>query len=236
MRLRAAATLSLVLAAGCAGSDADDEPGPQPERSANERLVRAWSAALGRDDFRAAAALFARGALIQQTRTFRLRTSGPRSPSTCRCPAAARSRACATRRTARSPRFRSARAEACRWRPATRWFTCASARVTASSWSGASFPRRALRRASPPERLHFLCMRILATALALLALGPHSGAGAAAGALRVEPRQGARHRDRRHALGPAARGDAGRARSQPGAARPPGLRAPLEARVRTGRR
>ena len=47
---------------------------PLPERSADERLVRAWSAALGRDDFRAAAALFARGALIQQSRTFRLRT------------------------------------------------------------------------------------------------------------------------------------------------------------------
>ena len=45
-----------------------------PKRSADERLVRAWSAALGRDDFRAAASLFARGALIQQSRTFRLRT------------------------------------------------------------------------------------------------------------------------------------------------------------------
>ena len=56
------------------GLGGDGDPAPGPERSANERLVRAWSAALGRDDFRAAAALFARGALIQQSRTFRLRT------------------------------------------------------------------------------------------------------------------------------------------------------------------
>ena len=62
------------MAAGCGGSDAPDDPAPVPQRSANERLVRAWSAALGRDDFRAAASLFARGALIQQSRTFRLRT------------------------------------------------------------------------------------------------------------------------------------------------------------------
>ena len=64
----------LALAAGCGGSAGHDSPTPAPERSANERVVRAWSAALGRDDFRAAAALFARGALIQQSRTFRLRT------------------------------------------------------------------------------------------------------------------------------------------------------------------
>ena len=62
----------MAIAAGCGDSDAPDDPGPR--RSADERLVRAWSAALGRDDFRAAASLFARGALIQQSRTFRLRT------------------------------------------------------------------------------------------------------------------------------------------------------------------
>ncbi len=66
--------LTAAIVAGCGGSDAPDHPAPVPERSADERLVRAWSAALGRDDFRAAAALFARGALIQQSRTFRLRT------------------------------------------------------------------------------------------------------------------------------------------------------------------
>ena len=49
------------VVAGCGGSDAPDHPAPVPERSADERLVRAWSAALGRDDFRAAAALFAGG-------------------------------------------------------------------------------------------------------------------------------------------------------------------------------
>ncbi len=64
----------MAIAAGCGGSDAPDDPAPAPQRSANERLVRAWSAALGRDDFRAAASLFARNALIQQSRTFRLRT------------------------------------------------------------------------------------------------------------------------------------------------------------------
>jgi hypothetical protein len=67
--------LAAAIAAGCgSGSDAPDDPAPVPKRSANERLVRAWSAALARDDFRAAASLFARGALIQQSRTFRLRT------------------------------------------------------------------------------------------------------------------------------------------------------------------
>jgi hypothetical protein len=68
------AALTAATLAGCAGSDAPDHPAPAPGRSADERLVRAWSAALARDDFRAAAALFARGALIEQTRTFRLRT------------------------------------------------------------------------------------------------------------------------------------------------------------------
>ena len=68
------AALTAAILAGCAGSDAPDDPAPVPRRSADEQLVRAWSAALARDDFRAAAALFARGALIQQTRTFRLRT------------------------------------------------------------------------------------------------------------------------------------------------------------------
>jgi hypothetical protein len=74
--MRRPAIMLLALAAGCGGSGGDDsqDPAPAPERSANERIVRAWSAALGRDDFRAAAALFARGALIQQSRTFRLRT------------------------------------------------------------------------------------------------------------------------------------------------------------------
>jgi hypothetical protein len=69
MRLTA---LAAAIAAGC-GSGSDD-PAPVPKRSANERLVRAWSAALARDDFREAASLFAHGALIQQSRTFRLRT------------------------------------------------------------------------------------------------------------------------------------------------------------------
>ena len=73
-RRAALAALAVAVAAGCGGSDAPDDPAPAPQRSANERLVRAWSAALGRDDFRAAASLFARGALIQQSRTFRLRT------------------------------------------------------------------------------------------------------------------------------------------------------------------
>ena len=74
-RSRAGLTaLAAAVAAGCGGSDAPDDAAPAPQRSANERLVRAWSAALGRDDFRAAASLFARGALIQQSRTFRLRT------------------------------------------------------------------------------------------------------------------------------------------------------------------
>jgi hypothetical protein len=74
--MRRVAVLLLAFAAGCGGSEGDDSPGPvpAPERSADERLVRAWSAALNRDDFRAAAALFARGAVIQQSRTFRLRT------------------------------------------------------------------------------------------------------------------------------------------------------------------
>ena len=73
-RHAALTALAATIVAGCGGTDAPDEPAPVPERSANERLVRAWSAALARDDFRAAASLFARGALIQQSRTFRLRT------------------------------------------------------------------------------------------------------------------------------------------------------------------
>ena len=65
-----AAAVALLMVAGCGGSD-DDRPSPD-RRSAAERVVRGWSAALNRDDFGAAADYFARGALIQQTERFRL--------------------------------------------------------------------------------------------------------------------------------------------------------------------
>ncbi|HEU0024308.1 MAG TPA: hypothetical protein VFQ12_06745 [Thermoleophilaceae bacterium] len=69
---RSLALLAAIGVAGCGASDSPDEPGPAPRMSANERLVRDWSEALSRDDFEQAAGFFARGALIEQSRTFRL--------------------------------------------------------------------------------------------------------------------------------------------------------------------
>lgn len=65
--------VAVVCLAGCGGSDPEPKlPGPQ-KGSAQERAIRAWSAALNRGDYDQAAAFFARGAIVQQVREFRLR-------------------------------------------------------------------------------------------------------------------------------------------------------------------
>jgi len=65
----------IAFLAGCAGGDdgGEDRDGPDPGGSADARLVRGWIAALNASDYPAAASFFAPDALVQQTRTFRLR-------------------------------------------------------------------------------------------------------------------------------------------------------------------
>ena len=81
--MRCAVTLVpvLVLAlAGCSASGDGDEPArerggqskPRSRASAEAGAIRAWSTALNEGDYEAAAGYFARGALVEQSRTVRL--------------------------------------------------------------------------------------------------------------------------------------------------------------------
>ena len=59
--------------AGCGGGDPEPRlDRPQP-RSAQERAIRGWSAAVNRGDYAEAGRFFARGAVVEQVRAFRLR-------------------------------------------------------------------------------------------------------------------------------------------------------------------
>jgi len=60
-----------LLLAGCGG----EEPNlSDPQRgSADERAIRGWSAAINRGEYDEAAGFFARGAIVEQVREFRLR-------------------------------------------------------------------------------------------------------------------------------------------------------------------
>jgi hypothetical protein len=65
--------LAALALAGCGGGDPEprlDRPAP---RSAQERAIRGWSAAVNRGDFAEAARFFAPGAVVEQVRQFRLR-------------------------------------------------------------------------------------------------------------------------------------------------------------------
>jgi hypothetical protein len=70
--MRRAAAIALLAAtfASCGGSNS--EP-PIPRRTDKE-AIRGWIAALNAGDYVAAASYFAKGAVVQQTREFRLRT------------------------------------------------------------------------------------------------------------------------------------------------------------------
>jgi hypothetical protein len=73
--MRPAAALALVAAvAGCAGSsdEPEREPQPAPERFSDARVIRGWIAALNAGSYESAASYFARGAVVEQTREFRL--------------------------------------------------------------------------------------------------------------------------------------------------------------------
>jgi hypothetical protein len=63
----------LALLVGCGGNDPEPKlPAPQ-SGSAQERAIRGWSAAVNRGDYDQAADFFARGAVVEQGREFRLR-------------------------------------------------------------------------------------------------------------------------------------------------------------------
>jgi SnoaL-like domain len=66
---RLACVLALAALAGCGGSDGDDE---DPRPLSDERLIRGWIASLNAGDYEAAASFFARGAVVEQVREFRL--------------------------------------------------------------------------------------------------------------------------------------------------------------------
>jgi hypothetical protein len=74
-RAAAVALAGLALAAGCDDDDPPDEPLPPPQQSGadyEERVIRGWLLALGRDDYTGAADFFAVGAIIDQGEPFRL--------------------------------------------------------------------------------------------------------------------------------------------------------------------
>jgi hypothetical protein len=70
--LKRAAALAVLALAGC-GGDPEPKLDKPPPRSAQERAIRGWSAAVNRGDYAEAARFFARGALVEQVRVFRLR-------------------------------------------------------------------------------------------------------------------------------------------------------------------
>jgi hypothetical protein len=63
----------LVLVVGCGGNDPEPKLSAPQTRSAQERAIRGWSAAVNRGDYGEAADFFARGAVVEQVREFRLR-------------------------------------------------------------------------------------------------------------------------------------------------------------------
>ena len=68
------ALVAVVLLAGCGGDDPEPKLNTPPQRgSAEERAIRGWSGALNRGDYDEAAGFFARGAVVEQVREFRLR-------------------------------------------------------------------------------------------------------------------------------------------------------------------
>ena len=75
MRRAAALLLTAAAFAGCGGGEERAEPGPRLDTRvppADERVIRAWSAALNAGEFERAAGYFAIGAVIDQGRRFRL--------------------------------------------------------------------------------------------------------------------------------------------------------------------
>src|SRR4051812_13039445 len=66
------ALVVLVVLAGCASSSAEKKP--DPLHSYNGRVIRGWLLALERQDYEQAAYYFARGAVIDQGRRYRLTT------------------------------------------------------------------------------------------------------------------------------------------------------------------
>lgn len=68
--------LLLLVPAACEDEESRPDPLPPPvQRGADyeKRVIRGWLLALGRDDYAGAASFFARGALIDQGRPYRLR-------------------------------------------------------------------------------------------------------------------------------------------------------------------
>jgi hypothetical protein len=64
--------LALIALAGCDSSS--EEPKPDPLHSYNGRVIRGWLLSLERQDYEQAAYYFARGAVVDQGRRYRLTT------------------------------------------------------------------------------------------------------------------------------------------------------------------
>lgn len=63
----------LALLVGCGGDDPEPKLSAPQGGAAQERAIRGWSAAVNRGDYADAADFFARGAVVEQVREFRLR-------------------------------------------------------------------------------------------------------------------------------------------------------------------
>jgi hypothetical protein len=73
--VRRATALAALALAGCGGDDPEPRLDRPPSRSAEERAIRGWSAAVNRREYVQAGRFFARGAVVEQVREFRLRDS-----------------------------------------------------------------------------------------------------------------------------------------------------------------
>ena len=71
--MKSAALVAVLLLAGCGGDDPEPKLPAPSQRSDEERAIRGWSAAINRGDYDEAAGFFARGAVVEQVREFRLR-------------------------------------------------------------------------------------------------------------------------------------------------------------------
>ena len=67
--------LAALALAGCGGGDPEPRLDRPPSRSAEERAIRGWSAAVNRGDYAEAGRFFAPGAIVEQVREFRLRNA-----------------------------------------------------------------------------------------------------------------------------------------------------------------
>jgi hypothetical protein len=73
MRRAALAVAAAAALFGCGGEDNGVRSAPPSARASDASVIRGWIAALNRSDYERAASYFARGAIVEQVVTFRLR-------------------------------------------------------------------------------------------------------------------------------------------------------------------